>query len=57
MPRHDDATSMRQMLDYAEEILQISNGRSRSDLDNDRLLSLALTRLFEILGEAASRVS
>jgi uncharacterized protein with HEPN domain len=29
----------------------------RGDLDNDRVFALALTRLLEILGEAASRVS
>jgi uncharacterized protein with HEPN domain len=55
--QHDDALSMRQMLDYADEILQLTHSRSRNDLDNNRLLSLALTRLLEILGEAASRVS
>jgi len=31
-------------------------GRTRSDLDTDRLLNLALTRLIEIIGEAANRV-
>ncbi len=32
-------------------------GRRREDLDADRQLTLALTRLLEIVGEAASRVS
>ncbi|HEX5136325.1 MAG TPA: hypothetical protein VFY93_05085 [Planctomycetota bacterium] len=31
--------------------------RTRADLDSDRTLTLALTRLVEILGEAANRVS
>ena len=31
-------------------------GRTRTDLDTDRLLNLALVRLLEIIGEAASRV-
>ena len=30
--------------------------RQRSDLENDRLLGLALSRLLEIVGEAANRV-
>lgn len=30
-------------------------GRSRGDLDTDRLLALALVRLLEITGEAAGR--
>ena len=32
------------------------HGKTRSDLDNDRLLNLALTRLLEIIGDAANRV-
>jgi uncharacterized protein with HEPN domain len=32
-------------------------GRSRSDLDTDRQFNLAMTRLMEIIGEAASRVT
>ena len=30
--------------------------RSRTDLDTDRMLNLALVRLMEIIGEAAARV-
>lgn len=32
------------------------HGRKRADLDQDRLLNLALVRLLEIIGEAANRV-
>lgn len=31
-------------------------GRTRDDLDSDRMLNLALVRLMEIVGEAAARV-
>jgi uncharacterized protein with HEPN domain len=34
-----------------------SDGRSRADLDSDELLRLALTKLVEIVGEAAKQVS
>jgi uncharacterized protein with HEPN domain len=44
------------MLDHAREVIVLSEGRSRSDLDTDRLLNLALVRLLEIVGEAANRV-
>jgi uncharacterized protein with HEPN domain len=57
MAQHDDRVSIRQMLDHADEALQLASGRSRGELDSDRLFALALTRLLEILGEAASRVS
>ena len=51
-----DEISLRQMLDHACELSQFANGRSRSDLDTDRLFNLAMTRLLEVVGEAASRV-
>jgi uncharacterized protein with HEPN domain len=45
------------MLDHAQEAVVLAQGRCRADLDRDRLLELALVRLLEIVGEAASRVS
>lgn len=57
MSRHDDQVSMRHMLDHAREACAIARGRKRSDLESDRMLQLSLTRLAEIVGEAASRVS
>jgi uncharacterized protein with HEPN domain len=52
-----DEISLRQMLDHAGEARQLAANRSRRDLDTDRLFHLALTRLLEIIGEAAGRVS
>lgn len=57
MSRHDDITSMGQMLDHAREAVQMAEGFSRTNLDSDRKLELSLTRLVEIVGEAAKRVS
>ena len=37
--------------------MAFAHGRSRADLDADLQLSLALTRLVEIVGEAAKNVS
>ncbi len=45
------------MLDHAVEAAEMASGRTRADLDSDRQLSLSLTRLLEIVGEAAARVS
>jgi len=47
---------LRHMLDYAREAVALVQGRKRADLDDDRLLELALVRLLEVVGEAASRV-
>jgi uncharacterized protein with HEPN domain len=45
------------MLEHAREAIRLVEGRSRRDLDADRVLSLALVRLLEIIGEAAANVS
>lgn len=52
-----DRVRLQHMLDYAREALELIQGRARNDLDNDRLLGLALVRLMEMIGEAANRVS
>ncbi|MFQ5913823.1 MAG: DUF86 domain-containing protein [Nitrospinota bacterium] len=57
MPRHDDTLRMQHMLDHAREAVTFLHGRDRGDLDLDRILSLALVRLVEFVGEAANRVS
>jgi uncharacterized protein with HEPN domain len=45
------------MLDHAVEAFEMARGKSRSDLDSDRQLNLALVRLLEIVGEASARIS
>ncbi len=44
------------MRDHAREAVSLVQGRTRENLESDRLLNLALVRLLEILGEAANRV-
>ena len=47
---------LRHMLDSAMEAVELIRGKSRTDLDTNRVLSLALVRLLEIVeGEAASK--
>ena len=57
MSHHDDSVRLRHMLDACREAVQFSQGRSRDDLDSDRLFQLAMVRLVEIIGEAASRLT
>jgi uncharacterized protein with HEPN domain len=45
------------MLDAAREAVAFARERTRSDLDGDRKLVLALVKDIEIIGEAAFRVS
>lgn len=51
-----DQIRLTHMLRHAEEAIRFAAGRSRTGLDSDRLLNLALVRLLEIVGEAASKV-
>jgi len=57
MSRHDDQVRLTHMLQYSREIVSLTQGRTRPDLDQERLLNLALVRLIEVVGEAACRVS
>jgi len=45
------------MLDAAREALAFVKNKTRSDIDNDRLLALGLMKSIEIIGEAASKIS
>jgi uncharacterized protein with HEPN domain len=41
----------------ALKAIAFADGRTRGDLDSDEMLTLALTKLVEIIGEAAKNVS
>jgi uncharacterized protein with HEPN domain len=56
MSQHNTSVSLRHMLDHALEVVAMTKGKKRADLDKDRQLNLALVRLLEIIGEVASRV-
>ena len=56
MSKRDPKFSLQQIVTHAQEAIDICRDRTRNDLDTDRLLNLALTRLIEIIGEAANRV-
>ena len=45
------------MLTHAREAFSLTQGKSRADIDKNRLLNLALVRLLEIIGEAANNIS
>jgi len=57
MSRRDDSVPMRHMLDHAREAVAMIGGRTRRNLDTDRMLQLSVAHLIEIIGEAASRVT
>jgi uncharacterized protein with HEPN domain len=57
MSQHEDDVRLRHMLDAARQAISFVQGHQRGDLDRDTQLTLALTRLVEIIGEAAKNVS
>jgi uncharacterized protein with HEPN domain len=56
MSKRNPTAALRHMLDHAKETVLLAQGKTRADLDTDRLLNLALVRLLEIVSEAAGRV-
>src|SRR5437899_747696 len=52
-----DLVRLRHMLDSAKAILHFVKGKKRTSLNSNRLLASGIIREFEILGEAAGRVS
>lgn len=57
MSRHDPWICVREILDHSREVIELIRGRTRADLDTDRLFNLAMVRLMEIIGEATARIS
>ena len=53
MSRHEDSVRFNHMLDHAREAVGFTTGWLRDDLQENRLLNLALVRLVEMVGEAA----
>ena len=55
--QRDDLIRLRHMLDAAREAVSFVYGKTRSSLDIDRKLELALVRCIETVGEAAANVA
>jgi len=53
----EDRSRLHHLTEAATKAIAYSSGKQRSDLNEDELLRLALTKLVEIVGEAAKHVS
>ena len=51
MSSHDPTLTLRQIIDFADEIGAIVGGRTREDLDTNREFRRALERCVELVGE------
>jgi uncharacterized protein with HEPN domain len=54
--RPEDKVRIRHLSEAATKAIGYSAGRTRAGLDSDEVLRLALTKLVEIVGEAAKPV-
>ena len=52
-----DEVRIRHIRDAAGDAVKFVEGKSRADLDSNEMLSLALVRLLEVIGEAANGIS
>jgi uncharacterized protein with HEPN domain len=56
MPRRDDSLRLLDMLSAAREARLFVAGKSEADVRKDRVLTLALLKCVELIGEAAARI-
>ncbi len=54
---HPDEVRFRHMYDATCEALTFISGKTREDMESDRVLTLALIQLLEIIGEAANGIA
>ncbi len=57
MTKIDDLTRLKHIKHAIEEAISFVQGRPRQDLEKERMLTLALVKLIEIIGEAANKIS
>lgn len=53
----DDQVRLHHMLESAKQATSFIEGRNREDLEDNAMLSLAILRCLEVIGEAASRIT
>lgn len=57
MMQQSDRIRLQHMLDSIQEALSFISGKSRADLDSNRMLVLSLIKDIEMVGEAANKMS
>jgi len=53
----NDIIRLKHILDASRYAKLFATGRDRKDLDNDVMLTFAITKAIEIIGEAAASIS
>lgn len=52
-----DLVRVKHMIEAVDEAISFAQGKNRGDLNKDRMLTVALMREIEVVGEAASKIS
>lgn len=52
-----DLVRVKHMIEAADEAISFAQAKNRGDLNKDRMLTVALMREIEVVGEAASKIS
>ncbi len=52
-----DLVRVKHMIDAVDEAIGFAQSKNRGDLNKDRMLTVALMREIEVVGEAASKIS
>jgi uncharacterized protein with HEPN domain len=55
MSDNDPEIRLFHMRDYARKIVTLAAGKEKADLEEDEMFYFAMTRLIELIGEAASK--
>jgi len=55
MSSRDPIVRLLHMREYARKIVALTTEKSKADLEEDEVLFLAITRLMELVGEAANK--
>ena len=55
MTEHDPTIRLLHMRDYVRKAIAFVEGKTRTDLEADEILCLALIHLVELVGEAANK--
>ena len=56
MSKHDPKVRLLHMRDFAQKAVQLTKGKTRADVEHDEVLKLAVSRLLELISEAATHV-
>ena len=54
MSKHDPRIRLLHMRDFARKALELTEGKTKADLEGDEVLRLAVTHLPRLVGEAAT---